>query len=318
VTCSRHAALAAVLLALAALAALVAPSPARAAGIARHVVLISIDGLRPDALLKATAPTLQGLIPRGSASLEARTILPSSTLPSHASMLTGVSVTRHGLTWNSWKPAYGPVRVPTVFEVARACGRSTAMFAGKDKFRHLERPATLDAFEIPAYEALKVAARAASHVLTNKPELMFVHLADVDGAGHRFGWMSPFQMRAVTRCDSAVARILAALDAAGIRDRAAVIVTADHGGHLFTHGSDRPVDMTIPWIAAGAGVREGVTIPRGIVTFDTAATALALLGVRPPADWDGKPVRAALAAGVMEAIAPAGDGARLPAFAPVF
>jgi arylsulfatase A-like enzyme len=247
-----------------------------------------------DALLQAKAPFTQGLIPLGAASLRAQTILPSSTLPSHTSMLTGVSVARHKVTWNSWKPEEGFVKVPTVFEVAHRAGLSTAMFVGKDKFKHLERPESLDAFAIPAYEAEKVAAAAAAHIVTNQPRLLFVHLADADGAGHRFGWMSSAQMKAIARCDAAVQRVFAALDQAGLRESTAVIVTADHGGHLLTHGTDKPVDMTIPWIAVGSGVRPGLTVAAPITTYDTAATALELLGVPVPADWDGKPVAPAL------------------------
>jgi predicted AlkP superfamily pyrophosphatase or phosphodiesterase len=273
---------------------LVFTASAFAERLADHVLVISVDGLRPDALTKADAPVMQGLIPQGAATLKAQTILPSLTLPSHTSMLTGVNVDKHGITCNSYKPENGLVRVPTMFEVARKCGHTTALFAGKEKFKHLERPGSLDIFSIPAYDAMKVAAAAAAHIVTNKPRLTFVHLANVDGIGHTLGWMSPFQIRAVGHCDRAVGRLLEALDAAGIRQRTAVLVTADHGGHLWTHGSDRPEDMTIPWIAVGAGIRPGLAITKRVTTYDTAATALKLLGVQIPQEWDGKPVSSAL------------------------
>lgn len=207
---------------------------------ASHVVIISVDGLRPDALTKADAPVMHGMLAQGSATLTAQTVLPSLTLPSHTSMLTGVNVDKHKITWNSFKPANGIVRVPTVFEVARHCGRSTAMFVGKEKFKHLERHGSLDAFAIPDYDALKVAAGAAAHIVANRPELLFVHLANVDGCGHKLGWMSPFQLRAVATCDRAVGRVLAALDAAGIRERTAVIVTPRPDAGVPAAGCTRP------------------------------------------------------------------------------
>lgn len=274
---------------------LLLPLPAFCAG-ARHVVIISVDGLRPDALTKAEAPAMQRLLAQGSGTLSAQTVLPSLTLPSHTSMLTGVGVAKHQMTWNSWKPELGVVKVPTVFEVARRAGLSTAMFVGKEKFQHLKRPESLDAYDMPDSSAAKVAAAAAAHLVTNQPRLLFVHLADVDTTGHRLGWMSPFQIKAVARCDAGVARVLAGIEQAGIADRTAVIVTADHGGHWFTHGSDRPEDMTIPWIAIGAGIRPANALTAPVHTCDTAATALALLGIPVPADWDGKPVAPALAA----------------------
>jgi predicted AlkP superfamily pyrophosphatase or phosphodiesterase len=56
--------------------------------VSRHVV-VSIDGLRPDAISTYGAATLQRLMREGSYTLCASTIHPSTTLPSHTSMLTG-------------------------------------------------------------------------------------------------------------------------------------------------------------------------------------------------------------------------------------
>lgn len=260
----------------------------------RHVLVISIDGLRPDALMAAQAPVVKALIPRGASTLTARTILPSLTLPSHTSMLTGVSPAKHGITWNKWKPQNGLVKVPTVFEVARRSGKKTAMFVGKDKFLHLQRPDSLDQFQIPAEDAKSVSEAAADYLVEKKPDLLFVHLADPDVTGHRRGWMSNAQLEAVTRADNAVKTLLGALDRAGLKDDTTVIVTADHGGHWLWHGTSREEDMTIPWIAVGAGVKPGHAIADAVTTYDTAATALHVLGVAIPAGWDGRPVRDAL------------------------
>src|SRR5688572_850900 len=71
------------------------------ARITRNVVVVSVDGLRPDAIGTFAAPTLQRLIREGSYSLSASTIHPSKTLPSHTSMLTGQPPERHGVLWNN-------------------------------------------------------------------------------------------------------------------------------------------------------------------------------------------------------------------------
>ena len=47
------------------------------------------DGLRPDAISMAGAVNIQSLAARGAYTWTAQTILPSNTLPSHISMLTG-------------------------------------------------------------------------------------------------------------------------------------------------------------------------------------------------------------------------------------
>ena len=61
---------------------------------------------------------------------------------------------------------------------------------------------------------------------------MFVHLPQTDLAGHSQGWMSSAYLDAVAGADRAVGRVLAALPAG-----TTVIVTADHGGHDWTHGT---------------------------------------------------------------------------------
>src|SRR5690242_8821085 len=67
---------------------------------AEHVLLISIDGCRPDVLLRAKTPNVHKLVESGSYTFWARTIPPAITLPAHASMLTGVTPEKHGITWN--------------------------------------------------------------------------------------------------------------------------------------------------------------------------------------------------------------------------
>src|SRR5689334_7434800 len=66
-----------------------------------HVIVISLDGTRPDAILQAETPNLQALATGGGVDWEATTVLPSATLPAHTSMLTGLSVEQHGVDYNS-------------------------------------------------------------------------------------------------------------------------------------------------------------------------------------------------------------------------
>src|SRR5687768_1544826 len=112
-----------------------APEPARP-----RVIIFSIDGLRPDALARAGAMNIGGLVARGAYTFSARTIMPATTLPSHASMLSGFPPSFHGITWDDYLPARGPIPVPTIFALARANGLRTAVVVGKDKLRQLDIP----------------------------------------------------------------------------------------------------------------------------------------------------------------------------------
>src|SRR5690606_8571345 len=128
------------------------------------------------------------------------------------------------------------------------------------------------------------------------PNLLFVHLSDVDRAGHSEGWMTEAYGEAVARVDAAVARLLAAADRTFGPGEYAVIVTADHGGHDRDHGSDDPLDVTIPWIAWGQAVKAGHLADATVRTIDTASTVLWLLGLSEPTDWHGSPVEGAFQA----------------------
>jgi len=266
--------------------------------VTNHVIVVSIDGLRPDAIGAADAQVLSRLLREGAGSLTARTILPSKTLPSHTSMLTGVSPEVHGITWNSDQTeAHGHVQVETVFEVAKRAGFGTAAFFSKAKLRHLVKPGTLDHWQAPSglnvYGADETVEAATRYMKFRKPGLMFVHLAEPDAAGHSIGWMSLPYRWAVRRADAAVGQLMRAADATYGAGNYSIIVTADHGGHGRDHGADVDDDVQIPWIVWGAGVQPQSLGTTDISTMDTAATALWLLGVVEPASWGGRPVAAA-------------------------
>src|ERR1043165_7407376 len=114
-----------------------------------RVLIVSVDGLRPDLIARAPAPQLQRMMREGTYTLDARTTDVAITLPSHVSMLTGVAPDKHGITWNNDRnPPVYPAW-PTLFELAKNAGYTTAMFAGKSKFTALRKPGTLDHSYVP-------------------------------------------------------------------------------------------------------------------------------------------------------------------------
>ena len=268
-----------------------------------HIVIISIDGLRPDRALLANMPTLRAMIREGTYTFWAKTTAVAITLPSHTSMVTGVSPRKHGIEWNADLPLKQPIYParPTLMEMATKAGYVTAMAAGKDKFDTLNKPGTITRVFVTTKKVGctndEVVVEAEKFIVADKPAVTFVHLPDVDVAGHRKGWGSHEQLEAIEQTDTHLARIFAALDAAGIRASTVVLVTADHGGAGLTHGPDDPRSRHIPWIVVGPGVRKNFDLTQidalEVRTEDTCATACWLLGLPLPAYFDGKPVREA-------------------------
>jgi predicted AlkP superfamily pyrophosphatase or phosphodiesterase len=264
-----------------------------------HLIVISIDGLRPDAIERYGARTLLRLMREGSYSLAATTIVPSRTLPSHTSMLTGADLEQHGVTWNREEmEIHGHVATPTIFAAAKQAGFHTAAFFSKSKFQHLAVPGTLDHVDVPHEWPYKRSADrtidiAEQYLEANRPNLLFVHLGEPDFVGHLIGWMSVPYSWAVREADDELADLLETADRVFGAGNYTVLVTADHGGHGRDHGSADPRDVTIPWIAWGKGVAPGKVLSPGIRTMDTAATSLWLLGVELPKGSSGKPVQQA-------------------------
>jgi predicted AlkP superfamily pyrophosphatase or phosphodiesterase len=255
---------------------------------ARRVVIVSIDGLRPDAIFPASMSNLITLMQSGAFSLGAQTVFPSVTLVAHASMLTGLCPSKHGLLWNEYLPERGYAPGTDLFDLAHAAGLKTIMYIGSDKMRQIVEPASIDRFIYIEDRDSVIMGSLVAH-FPQDFGLLFVHLVATDIAGHAAGWMSQYQLNTIHLADDALGMLLAELDARNLRGETLIIVTSDHGGSGGGHGTDIREDMTIPWVASGPGIQPK-TLTTIVHTTDTAATAAFALGLPIPADWDGVPI----------------------------
>lgn len=272
------------------------PGPAARA---QHVLIISLDGARPDALRAAGAgPALE----EASYTMTAQTTRPPVTLPSHMPMVSGVGPEKHGIRENDWQLGMPYPAVPTIFTVAKQAGLRTALFTQKSYVRAIANPQVMDRVELvpwrPATLAADLAAAAGAYIRSARPHVVLAHISDPDAFGHAEGWMSFAYLQALRRSVAGVATLRQALRDAGIDAQTLVIITADHGGIDKDHRVLVPEVLTIPWIVLGPGVKRGTTLERSIVIYDTAATVLYALGLQIPVGWDGKPVVEAFAAAV--------------------
>ncbi|MFN8577637.1 MAG: alkaline phosphatase family protein [Candidatus Sericytochromatia bacterium] len=249
-----------------------------------HVLIISIDGLMPDVLLNTNTPKLNNLWKEGSSTFKAQTIFPSITLPSHTSMLTGLKFENHKVDWNDYQPTKS-ITSKTIFHFVKEKGLTTSAFTGKEKFRHFET--FVDKFDLST-PYTTILNNAESYIKSNKPNLTFVHLPEIDSVGHSKKWQSIEQKTMLEEMDQPIGNFIQ--NATNEIPDLITIVTADHGGHDFTHGSDLAVDMTIPWIARGKMIKKDYKINMSVNTYDTAVTAMSLLGVNKYSSMDGKPI----------------------------
>ena len=253
-----------------------------------HVVVISLDGARPDGILQAPSPNIEALAARGAVAWQARTVYPSVTLPAHASMLTGLDISAHGLNDNDSIYPCPVIETPTFLTEAAEAGYRTAMVVGKEKLCRFHQSEMVD--YTFAREGDRSVADRALELLNEGYEVLFLHFPNPDYFGHLNGWMSDTYIAEMRNTDRQVGRVLAALDELNLTDETLVILTADHGGHDMEHGMDIPEDMSIPWIMAGPGVTAGTALGDDIQIMDTAITVLWGLGLPLPENAAGRPV----------------------------
>lgn len=105
---------------------------------ADHVILVSIDGLRPHIYRdeRWPAPALHELARHGAIALAVRSVFPALTYPAHVTLVTGALPARHGVVANEpfepitpsgrWLWEASAIRAPTLWDAVRAAGRMTA------------------------------------------------------------------------------------------------------------------------------------------------------------------------------------------------
>lgn len=242
----------------------------------QDVLVISIDGLRSDALLavpEEKIPHFRRLM-TGATTLNARTDPDFTvTMPNHTGMVTSRTAKGpggHG--WTSNDPEEGDhieehlgAEVNNAFRVAKEAGMGSAMFATKKKFRLLpwtwnddKEDRAIQTVVLEHKETEPVLAALHEHLIARKDEqdFIFVHLHDMDTRGHKDGWNltkdSPY-FETMFDVDAKLGQLLAVIDGdETLSASTAIVLTADHGGgvpYLNHHGQGLQwVNYVIPFM----------------------------------------------------------------------
>ena len=249
------------------------------------VILISIDGMRPDGFLKCGHPFVNKLMEISSYSLKTQTVFPSVTLPCHMSMFHSVTPERHGITTNTYVPQVRPVR--GLCEQVKLMGGTSAMFIGWEELRDLSRPGSIDYSTYIRFDRYE----SADTVLTDRctqcidecnPDFVFLYMVDTDEEGHAKGWMGEEYLRKINIAIANVERVWERY-----HEDYSIVITADHGGHDRTHGTLEAEDMTIPQFYIGERFDAGKEL-EDISILDSAPTIADIMDVPFAPEWEGK------------------------------
>ena len=250
------------------------------------VILISIDGMRPDGVTQCGNPYVEELMKTTSYTLDAQTVFPSVTLPCHMSMFHSVTPSRHGITTNLYMPPVRPIN--GLFEQIINAGGRSAMYYGWEPLRDISRPGSLfNADYQMAYSADNtdriLTERALRCIEEYKPDFIFLYMVETDEkGGHDNGWMSEPYLHCISEAITNVKNVIEKTNG-----EYTVIVTADHGGHDRAHGSDLKEDMTIPMFFYGKEFTPGHVF-KDVSILDLAPTIAHIMGIATPREWEGK------------------------------
>ncbi|MCH8620436.1 ectonucleotide pyrophosphatase/phosphodiesterase [Undibacterium sp. TS12] len=215
----------------------------------RPVILVSIDGFKPDYLGRGVTPALIALAAGGVRAEAMRPSFPSITFPNHYTLVTGLRPDHHGIVDNTMDDAAIPgVRFklsnteavldrrwwdqaePVWVTAEKNRVRTGIMFwPGSEAAIQGVRPTEYRAFD----DKLAPAARVDTLLgwldkpIAQRPGFMTVYFDQVDHAGHEFGPDTAEVTAAAALVDKAIARLMD-----GLRSRhvdANIVIVSDHG-----------------------------------------------------------------------------------------
>lgn len=279
------------------------------------VLLVTIDTARADRFgcygyTMGRTPTVDALASEGLRVERAYAHVPL-TLPSHATILSGVHPAGHGLHVN-FQGAL-PAELPTLAERFAAAGYRTGAFVGAwvlDRAFGLDRGFEhYDDLSHLAAAADRQTERTANQVIDAalrwleaddpRPYFAWVHFFDphdpyeppnfyTEGLASMYDGELAF-------VDAQLARLLAVIEARGELAELVVVLTSDHGESLGEHGEAThgvfvyDATMRVPLVLRAPGrIQGGSVLPGPVGLVDLAPTLLELIGLSPVPGHEGQ------------------------------
>ena len=303
-----------------------AVSESTAASVAQteHVILFVLEGFGQDSLKSNAMPTLSRLIKEGSVTWSARAVKPALRLPTMASLITGMPVEKHGITWNTFEFSRGYPRAPSVFDyLDLSGGRDSAIFLMDESLYQLARPEPYTDYQmcgplkpecspgrivsyIRQYFKKATSGHGYGHAILSLPHFLVVHLPEAGRVGASRGWTSKEYRESLRTVDKAIHSVLNIYQEQGLTKRTTLFVTSlsAEGRDANQEQPDGAVPM-VPWIASGAGIKSGHSIQQPVSILDTGATVMRTLGLQTHTEWESHAVEEIFQAAI--AAAPQGS-----------
>lgn len=281
---------------LLALFGVLSASPASAADTAgRHpVLMISIDGMRPDAVLQADKhglkiPVLRSFLTDGSYAQEVMNVNPTVTNPNHATLVTGVLPREHGIYNNRPFAAtaklprsyssYSQIKARTLWRAAKDAGLTTGsiFWPVTDQAQDID----FNLREGSDEDDRKIGDDAIALIEQKRPDLLTIHFVSLDHRQHESGPFSAEGNAALERIDSAIGRIIAAQKK--VHPDSVIAIVSDHGFFKVTHQVNLNTALTEAGFITlgGEGAEKSVTSWQAFAWY---VGGMAMMVLHDPAD----------------------------------
>ena len=225
---------------------------------AKKVLVIGIDGCRPDALEVASTPVIDQLIASGIYSPDALNDDITISGPGWSAILCGVWSEKHLVVDNSFSvDDYDTY--PSFFQrledydselhTVSICHWSPIndMIVGDDAD-----------FKMNVSSDVTVASEASAYLRDNDPDVMFLHFDEADGVGHSFGFSPdvPQYVSKIEEIDGLIAVVIQAIEdrPTFLQEDWLILITTDHGGLGTSHGGSSIEEENVFVLASGKNV----------------------------------------------------------------
>ncbi|GIY14571.1 hypothetical protein CDAR_391741 [Caerostris darwini] len=222
--------------------------PSSFSGAPPPLLLVSLDGFRPDYLLRGLTPTLERLSRCGSAPLFMQPVFPTKTFPNHYSQVTGLYPSSHGIIDNFMvDPQTGKVfklssdtaresfwwEGEPIWVTAEKQGKKAATFfwPGSEVRIKDTRPSYYRNYshELPFEERVDQVLRWLDLPPPERPSLLTLYMNEPDTAAHKHGIHAKQTNEALIKVDGLVERLFSGIQMRNLTNCINIFIMSDHG-----------------------------------------------------------------------------------------
>ena len=216
------------------------------------LILISIDGFRPDYLERGVTPVLSRLAQQGVLAAQGmRPSFPSLTFPNHYTLVTGLTPDPHGVINNTMTDDKIPDVLFTLSNRAALADRrwwdgatplwvsaerqglktATMFWPGSETDIQGVRPRDWLVYDhnFPADARVEQVLQWLDRRPSTRPDFVTLYFEAVDSAGHRYGPDAAETTAAVASIDQAIGRLIDGLNTRGLLPQTNLVIVSDHG-----------------------------------------------------------------------------------------